>query len=1397
MQKSQRFLSDQRFDLPFYDSMIDFIAEEFQAYAQKFINPTNKIIKNWEVESAGGLVVQVNISNGDSVLLNTERTGYEDLIRRLATETQLQITLADNSTNYVEVEIYEITCAPDTIALWDTTANSGEGAEFTQTADTVIHQETRLVSNTIAFTGDSNKIPLASITTSGGSVSLITDSRSFLFEAEDFDFGSPRTDRDNITNLKEVFDSLTFAIKEMKGTSEWYDEVGDYTTFGLLERFNYYLVDGGTISWEQPTANELAWSADLKIIVPNRAYDYTISAGSLGSFADGEVAYVTLPDIGVTPGGPLTMQKVANGSYLIDSSNSRNYIIAYRSGTKVYFGNGWQAAELESGEEIELGDGITDAWLTATGLTDENDSTPPYSSNDFITPNTSFTQGISELDQRAKRPFDVSISGSTISIKGSEVQRTFDRVSKSTEKGLYTVVASSSIDVASGLGTGDMAEGATPTATTVPASEYVWMGLEKRADDKVHVIWGIPNAVAGSATYPVFGTASGTISIALVLLQDDGSGSGGTGAGGWNFNSPTASSDLISFIASGAGGGSGDANADLTRFQDRLNLSIYKYLTANISVVEENNLLDGGSSTTFDIASQSWKFGGATDLTSAQMLDNEYLGEGVELDGVELYALWVLSNIDTAATYQLSRDGGANWESMTMDRVGESDTYRGTHRFTGSKATGTVTIASNSFDGTSETTTITTTPITAADLDGTYFFTYDDVGSVGWWFDVDGDDSIIPSVGILEENGVAFTDETVDIQDAGASDVTLLPGAFNLEDAFYFGGIVQFGRISLTIATGGAGDYTVAWEYWNGSAWTALSGVTDNTTDLKTTGTNTVVFTVPGDWATKSEAGLPSALPATAYYYVRCRVDTGTTFTTAPIGSQAKLELLTAYTSISVANRGVRISNILTGDSDSVVATKIATNINGDTKYSASAVGDVVTAVDYQEAVRTNSVDGTSGLTIATTVEGSIRDAITVNGITLTEGTEWTRGGTINASALALANAIDQQVPDVRASANAAVVTIEAIEAGPNGNLIDLTETDDGTDNFTLSGATLSGGHTLNDITEYAVANADATTEINITNVEEISQKFTISSTTTFENVISYISKTGAPLGKVKFKIVKDDTGAPSTDPSDVVFESSGVDVTTLSAGNNTVQVDGKYVLIAGDYHLIIFTDQEYKDNFSAGVNSISARKDSSSGPTPNLRTYNGTAWSAEVTNETLVYRLEGRVQDLRVRVNSSGADFELRSYGIYYSEESQAVDLNDEKFRQVFTFSGDDNTDTFTLTNFTPDPILLNVYALGTGQTFRFGDWTLDGQKVVFPANTFNLPGETITLEFLQIRGNVLVDSSDNNRNLLADNHLGSKDSSIDMSVAGRGVILRTPNSSLVELSINDNYEIEINLIT
>ena len=221
-----------------------------------------------------------------------------------------------------------------------------------------------------------------------------------------------------------------------------------------------------------------------------------------------------------------------------------------------------------------------------------------------------------------------------------------------------------------------------------------------------------------------------------------------------------------------------------------------------------------------------------------------------------------------------------------------------------------------------------------------------------------------------------------------------------------------------------------------------------------------------------------------------------------------------------------------------------------------------------------------------------------------------------------------------------------------------------------------------------------------------------------------------------------------------------------MSAGSQNVDFGMNFTLPAGDYHVIFKTDSVYKTdyNLNAGANKISISDDGSG----------------------IVYTLQGLQLDLRVRITSSADEVVSEGFGIFYKNDTKITPVDGSILRHVEQFVGDvDNLNEFAI-SFTPDVRLMSVYEIGTGQVYRYGAWVINGNgNVEFPQNTFNKP-ETVTLEFLQVQGGSF-DNSDRNQLVLAAQHLGSLDPTLDFSIAGRGIHLRSPDGTLYEVTILD----------
>lgn len=330
-------------------------------------------------------------------------------------------------------------------------------------------------------------------------------------------------------------------------------------------------------------------------------------------------------------------------------------------------------------------------------------------------------------------------------------------------------------------------------------------------------------------------------------------------------------------------------------------------------------------------------------------------------------------------------------------------------------------------------------------------------------------------------------------------------------------------------------------------------------------------------------------------------------------------------------------------------------------------------------------------------------------------------------------------------------------------------------------------------IDEYSVSEADATLVLDDTSTIERAQPITVAEDQILQEIELYITKTGSPVGNLFYKVINDDGGSPSTDDNDTVLVSGAISIEDLAAGNNTVTKRiSNLILVPGTYHVAISTDQDYKDNYDAGVDEIAVRVDSSS-PTPDDSfAYNGTVWSS-VTDNAFVYKLSGRPLSVQVKITSSGSGYFLKGYGVaYYRQSASTVAGATLKHRAVV--DGDLNTTSIPL-SFTPtDPDLLFVKNATTGDLIS--NFEVNGDAIEVPDGTFDDPGTIHVLKIVQLPGGQ-SSTPDAAIKLLRQAFIASLDGSINQGLPGRGIPLMADNGKVIEITVKetspgtDEYEI------
>ena len=142
-------------------------------------------------------------------------------------------------------------------------------------------------------------------------------------------------------------------------------------------------------------------------------------------------------------------------------------------------------------------------------------------------------------------------------------------------------------------------------------------------------------------------------------------------------------------------------------------------------------------------------------------------------------------------------------------------------------------------------------------------------------------DATIKRVWHVDASSGDITEETKDANGSANADWTVFPATEAVGDYVAFGHTGTFTQLKFDYANGTAGVVgVVSWEFWNGTAWTALSGVTDGTTGFTAAvgDAKTVTWTLPTNWATTTISSDEEL------YYVRAKITT--VYTTNPVLDQ-------------------------------------------------------------------------------------------------------------------------------------------------------------------------------------------------------------------------------------------------------------------------------------------------------------------------------------------------------------------------------------------------------------------------------------------------------------------------------------------------------------------------------
>ena len=406
--------------MPDFNRIEDFICSDLKAIAKQTLSNDNFVFTGFVATGVGTNTLSIAIANSSLIVGGDDGVLFIGAPSLAALATT---SLSPGTTNYVEVFVSQDTGGADSRAFWDQTAAGGEGAEFSQIVDTFTFLKANLSISTSNFSGDSDKVQICEVDTNGsGVITAIRDRRDLYFRLgrgtnPTYAFAwSSRTEPSNtsftgadkdIKNQKQINDALADSIREVKGTTYWF-EAAPITLSGAFRNTALSMLIAATssarFSWsgtQLSITDDNGSPLDSDVLAYIRLFDSTSTIGltrqqsaAAISIADDQVLWVELPDplanvsydsVGVTS---FNYRVSARGSVPLDDDT---YWLAYRSGTRLYVRG---LGELDAGEAHEISDETTKSLATLLGFDPETATSVPYTS----TPNGNLPATFSTSD---------------------------------------------------------------------------------------------------------------------------------------------------------------------------------------------------------------------------------------------------------------------------------------------------------------------------------------------------------------------------------------------------------------------------------------------------------------------------------------------------------------------------------------------------------------------------------------------------------------------------------------------------------------------------------------------------------------------------------------------------------------------------------------------------------------------------------------------------------------------------------------------------------------------------------------------------------------------------------------------------------------------------------------
>jgi hypothetical protein len=222
----------------------------------------------------------------------------------------------------------------------------------------------------------------------------------------------------------------------------------------------------------------------------------------------------------------------------------------------------------------------------------------------------------------------------------------------------------------------------------VTVGQFVRVGFAyNAAENWVDTTFSSASVTLGALTDPgvLLDALTGT-KIGYIDLESDGVSSFKTpnSVSGYIENAVSGVPYIFRFLSGGGTGtGTGDASTIRTALENQLQESTYDLLTAVDFAIDEDAFVDLASTGIYSNRKFVLAVSGDT-FESINLFDaSEYLADPTIPSKIDITAFWDALAIDADAVYEVSRDGGVDWQTVSgMERVGvATNGFVGTHIF--------------------------------------------------------------------------------------------------------------------------------------------------------------------------------------------------------------------------------------------------------------------------------------------------------------------------------------------------------------------------------------------------------------------------------------------------------------------------------------------------------------------------------------------------------------------------------------------------------------------------------------------------------------------------------------------------------------------------------------------